>query len=109
MEEYLKALADETRLRIINLLLDNDGLSVTDIMNILEITQAKTSRHLIYMKHAGVLQVKKDAQKAIYSVVKDTRCRFLKPLVYECLRKDQAYTDDLNRLFQYTHTEETAK
>jgi Predicted transcriptional regulators len=49
--EILKALSDETRLRILNLLYEKE-LCVCDIMGTLEITQAKASRHLIYLRNA---------------------------------------------------------
>jgi ArsR family transcriptional regulator, arsenate/arsenite/antimonite-responsive transcriptional repressor len=49
--DVLKALSDETRLRILNLLYERE-LCVCDVMETLQITQAKASRHLIYMKNA---------------------------------------------------------
>ena len=51
----LKALSDETRLRIINLLYERE-LCVCDVMVILQISQAKASRHLINLKNAGLLK-----------------------------------------------------
>lgn len=50
--QLLKALADETRLRILNLLVRGE-LCVCDIMKILEIGQSKASRHLVYLRNAG--------------------------------------------------------
>lgn len=50
--DMVKALSDETRLRIVNLLYERE-LCVCDIMGTLQITQAKASRHLIYMKRSG--------------------------------------------------------
>jgi ArsR family transcriptional regulator, arsenate/arsenite/antimonite-responsive transcriptional repressor len=46
--DALKALPDETRLRILNLLYEKE-LCVCDIMETLKISQAKASRHLIYL------------------------------------------------------------
>jgi ArsR family transcriptional regulator len=48
-----KSLADETRLRIIWLLLTKEELCVCDIMGVLGITQSKASRHLRYLYHLG--------------------------------------------------------
>ena len=48
-----KSLADETRLRIIWLLMAKEELCVCDIMGVLGITQSKASRHLRYLYHLG--------------------------------------------------------
>ena len=51
--QIFKACADESRLRILNLIFSNGEMCITDLEQILEFTQAKTSRHLIYLKNAG--------------------------------------------------------
>jgi ArsR family transcriptional regulator len=51
--QLFKSLADETRLRIIWLLLAREELCVCDIMGVLGITQSKASRHLRYLYHLG--------------------------------------------------------
>jgi ArsR family transcriptional regulator len=48
-----KSLADETRLKILWLLLAKEELCVCDIMGVLGITQSKASRHLRYLYHLG--------------------------------------------------------
>jgi ArsR family transcriptional regulator len=50
-----KALADETRLEILALLANHGELCVCDLQEVLGIIQSKTSRHLQYLKHAGLL------------------------------------------------------
>ncbi|MCI1822261.1 MAG: metalloregulator ArsR/SmtB family transcription factor [Megasphaera sp.] len=95
--DILKALSDETRLRILNLLYEKE-LCVCDIMETLQITQAKASRHLIYMKNAGLVQDRKQAQWAYYSIHKDERVRFIDYLVYGTLRELALYQHDLDRL-----------
>ena len=53
------ALADETRLRILNLL--NVGeLCVCDIIKVLKEPQSKISRHLAYLRRAGLVEGRKD-------------------------------------------------
>lgn len=47
-----KALSDETRLRIVCLLLEGE-LCVCDIMAVLQLPQSTVSRHLAYLKNAG--------------------------------------------------------
>ena len=50
---FFKALADETRLKILWLLLGQEELCVCDFMGTLNITQSKASRHLRYLYHLG--------------------------------------------------------
>jgi ArsR family transcriptional regulator len=50
---FFKALADETRLRILWLLMGQEELCVCDIMMVLGITQSKASRHLRYLYNLG--------------------------------------------------------
>ena len=55
-----KALSDETRLTIMGLVLENDHLCVCEVERILGITQSKASRHLRYLRDAGVLEDRRD-------------------------------------------------
>jgi len=48
-----KSLADETRLKILWLLMAKEELCVCDIMGVLGITQSKASRHLRYLYYLG--------------------------------------------------------
>lgn len=52
---FFKALADETRLLILWLLMQAEELCVCDIMQVLGITQSKASRHLRYLYHVGLV------------------------------------------------------
>jgi ArsR family transcriptional regulator len=51
--QLFKSLADETRLKILWLLMGREELCVCDIMGVLAITQSKASRHLRYLYHLG--------------------------------------------------------
>ncbi len=50
-----KSLADETRLKILWLLMAEDELCVCDVMRTLGITQSKASRHLRYLFNLGLV------------------------------------------------------
>ena len=50
---FFKALADETRLQILWLLMGEEELCVCDIMTVLGITQSKASRHLRCLYNLG--------------------------------------------------------
>jgi ArsR family transcriptional regulator len=59
MEGLFKALADETRLRILGLLLTGE-VCVCDIHESLKIPQPKASRHLAYLRRAGLVGTRRD-------------------------------------------------
>jgi len=50
-----KALSDETRLTIMGLIFRHGHLCVCEVERILGITQSKSSRHLRYLRDAGIL------------------------------------------------------
>lgn len=52
--QLFKALSDETRLRILGLLLDGE-LCVCELMAILALPQSTVSRHLAYLKNSGLV------------------------------------------------------
>lgn len=57
-----KALSDETRLRMLGLLLSEGELCVCDFVEVLEISQSKASRHLRSLVNAGVLDDRREAR-----------------------------------------------
>ena len=59
MESLFKALADETRLRILGLLLAGE-VCVCDIHESLKLPQPKVSRHLAYLRKAGLVLTRRD-------------------------------------------------
>jgi ArsR family transcriptional regulator len=61
-----KALADETRLRILLLLLDGE-LCVCEIIAALELPQSTVSRHLAYLKRTGWVSDRKQGVWMYYS------------------------------------------
>ena len=62
VEKY-KALADETRLRIVYLLLHSDtALCVCELTDALEIPQYNVSRHLKILKNAGIVVERKEGR-----------------------------------------------
>lgn len=65
--EILKALADETRLRILNLLRFGQ-LCVCEIEDVLGINQSNASRHLTKLKSAKIIVASKQSQWVYYSL-----------------------------------------
>ncbi|MFO7893184.1 MAG: metalloregulator ArsR/SmtB family transcription factor [Longimicrobiales bacterium] len=66
-----KALSDETRLTIMGLIFEHGCLCVCEVEQILGITQSKASRHLRYLRDAGVLQDERDGVTVNYRVPRD--------------------------------------
>ena len=62
-----KALSDETRLRVLNLILERE-CCVCEIMQALEISQSKASRHLSALYDAGFLKFRKEGLWSLYSI-----------------------------------------
>lgn len=60
LETVFKALAEETRLRILSLIFRHGPVCVCEVEGLLGITQSKASRHLRYMANAGVLEAERD-------------------------------------------------
>jgi len=58
--QLFKSLADETRLKMLWLLMAREELCVCDIMGVLGITQSKASRHLRYLYHLGWVNDRRD-------------------------------------------------
>ena len=95
--DILKALSNETRLRIINLLYLKE-LCVCDIVETLNITQTKASRHLQYLKNAGLVEDRKSAQWVYYSMAEISDIKFLDSLIYENIRTQEPFKSDLDSL-----------
>lgn len=64
--QMFKAMGDESRLRVLNLIVKYGEMCISDLELILDFTQTKTSRHLIYLKHSGLLSVRKKGQWTFY-------------------------------------------
>lgn len=96
----LKALSDETRLRMLNLLYEKE-LCVCDIMEALKISQTKASRHLTCLKNAGLVSDRKHAQWVYYSILRSENIKFVDSLVSDHIRKLRESDDDLKSLTEW--------
>ena len=71
---FAKALADETRVRLINLLLSHE-LNVGEIVEALDMGQSRVSRHLRILAECGLVRVRREGLWAFYSAVEDGPAR----------------------------------
>jgi len=63
----MKALSDETRLRILNILLEKE-CCVCEVMQALDISQSRASRNLGIFQNAGFVKTRRDRIWIVYSV-----------------------------------------
>ena len=90
--QIFKAFSEESRIRIIYLLYNNEEMCISDIEHILDFTQAKTSRHLIYLKNAGLLGFKKVDQWAYYYLKEEVKD--IVQQIFQYLGKDPVLLND---------------
>lgn len=104
VETYInifKALSDETRLRIVWVLLQSKSqLCVCEIMDALKITQYNTSRHIKVLKECGLVRVKKYGRFVMCSIpqVKQESIK----MIFEAISKmpEQLFARDRERLIR---------
>ena len=71
----MKALSDETRLRILKVLLEQE-CCVCEVMQALDISQSRASRNLGILQEAGFLRARRDGVWIVYSVDWQTANRY---------------------------------
>lgn len=72
MKEFvraIRALSDETRLKIFRIILDNPDICVCDITGTLKMLQTRISRNLATLKNAGLVDARRDGQWMHYSAL----------------------------------------
>ena len=75
-----KALSDETRLRILNILLERE-CCVCEVIQALDISQTRASRNLAALYDAGFLRLRKDGLWSLYSIDEEGMQGYLTDLV----------------------------
>jgi len=97
----MKSLSDETRLRMLNLLLERE-CCVCEVMQVLGISQSTASRGLGALYDAGFLKQRREGTWAFYSIAKDNALYYSELLeaVREALEDNKLYKSDRERLRQ---------
>ena len=95
----LRAFADPTRLRILNLLHEGE-LCVCHLVEILDQAQPSVSRHLALLRRAGLVRVRKEGNWRHYALPEEGEglVATLLACVSSCLRPMEDLQDDLERL-----------
>jgi ArsR family transcriptional regulator len=68
VERFFQALGDNTRLRLLNLMGDQE-ICVCYFVEILDQSQPKISRHLAYLRRAGIVEARRDGKWMHYRIV----------------------------------------
>lgn len=68
-EKFFIALSDQTRLRLLNLM-GEDEVCVCFFVEILEEPQPKISRHLAYLRRAGMVEARREGKWIHYRIAK---------------------------------------
>jgi ArsR family transcriptional regulator len=94
-----KALADRTRLRLINLM-GEDEVCVCFFVEVLKINQPKISRHLAYLRRAGVVSARREGKWIHYRIVepRDPHAANIFREVRASLANEPAMQSDRTRL-----------
>ena len=96
----MKALSDETRLRMLNLLLERE-CCVCEVMQALDVSQTRASRNLSALYDAGFLKLRKEGLWSIYSIDREGMKEYYTELVEavrKALQKNKVVSLDRERL-----------
>lgn len=91
---YFKALADETRIRLFNILLKNE-LSVNELVCLMDMGQSRISRHLKILTDSRLLQCRRDGVWAFYSVSKNGKEKKFSKAIQFLFHDESELTEDL--------------
>ena len=99
IELLFKALADRTRLRLINLMADTE-VCVCFFVEVLNLNQPKISRHLAYLRRAGVVSARREGKWIHYRLIDppDAHAANILREVRTGLASDSVMQKDLARL-----------
>jgi ArsR family transcriptional regulator len=97
--DTLKLLSDPTRLRVIQLLKDEE-LSVAELQEILDMGQSRISSHLALLKNGGILNDRKDGKRTYYSFCNEQADSIIKLIDSACVavKDDPQINQDKNHL-----------
>ena len=92
-----KVLSDETRLRILNLLLERE-CCVCEVMQALDISQSRASRNLGILKDAGFIKSRRDGLWVVYSIDEERVNKHLIEIIKDALEGNEVVALDRERL-----------
>jgi ArsR family transcriptional regulator len=99
LELFFSALADRTRLRLLNLMAENE-VCVCFLVEIIGPNQPKISRHLAYLRKAGIVGARREGKWMHYRIVEpnDTTAQTILRDLRAALKNDPEMVKDRKRL-----------
>jgi len=100
--DLMKALADETRIRILNLLIERE-CCVCEVTRALSISQTRASRHMSQLHDAGLLELRRQGLWTIYYLapgIKTDYRELIVKAVDNALSSSQIALTDRRRLIE---------
>ena len=68
ISQFYKTCSEPVRLRILNILLNNQQVCVCDLVTTLDLQQSMISRHLTYLKNANIVTVSRSGTWRFYEI-----------------------------------------
>jgi ArsR family transcriptional regulator, arsenate/arsenite/antimonite-responsive transcriptional repressor len=99
LEVLFNALADRTRLRLINLMAEQE-ICVCYFIEVLGAPQSKISRHLAYLRKAGIVAARREGKWMHYRLVipAESHAADILRITLDALRKNKDIQRDFDRL-----------
>jgi len=99
LEGLFRALSDRTRLRILNLVKDKE-VCVCHFAEVFGTNQPKVSRHLAYLRRAGLVHARRDGKWMHYSLLKPSDATSASVLTeaFRALQNDPQISKDNKKL-----------
>ena len=99
LDRLFRALADPTRLRLINLIADQE-ICVCYFVEVLGALQPKISRHLAYLRRAGIVSARRDGKWIHYKLTtpNDAHAAAILQATVDSLKQDKELQRDFQRL-----------
>ena len=99
LEVLFNALADRTRLRLLNLIAQQE-ICVCYFVEVLGAPQPKISRHLAYLRKAGIVAARREGKWMHYrlAIPADSHAAAILETTLNALRKNKEVQEDFTRL-----------
>jgi ArsR family transcriptional regulator len=99
LDQLFRALADPTRLRLINLMSEQE-ICVCYFIEVIGAPQPKISRHLAYLRRAGIVAARRDGKWMHYklTIPQNSHAASILRRTIEALKQDREMQKDCERL-----------
>ena len=99
LDRLFRALADPTRLRLINLIAEQE-ICVCYFVEVIDAPQPKISRHLAYLRRLGIVAVRREGKWMHYRLAMpaDSHAAAILKMTVDALKKNGDFQRDFERL-----------